>query len=378
MGLVNLPRNPVGTGILTVDRRGSRVRSAVWRYGFAVLAVAGAAILMVGWRQFFVEPAVAPFLAAILLTGWYAGGVPVVLTTVLSVLVYLLLFPAPFLELNGALAARLVWFLAFACLAAWFGAARRTAVDRLEGARSELEERVAARTAELHRSETYLLAAQQARFAAMLDERARLAREIHDTLLQGFTGVALNLVAVTHRMDGPPEIVAALRDVIALAQGTLGDARRAVWDMRSPPHADDDFVATLRAAAEASVRGTRLGFEYAVEGRVRPVNPDVAATVLRVAQEAIANAVKHAAARTVRLTLTYETRRIRLSVTDDGRGFAVDPDFRAHGGHWGLLGMQERAGQINGTLSVRSTPGHGTEVVLIVPILRPLAVRAAV
>ena len=114
---------------------------------------------MVGWRQVFPEPAVAPFLAAILLTGWYAGGVPVVLTTALSVLVFLLLSPVSFL--SWPLAVRLVWFLAFTGLAAWFGAARRTAEGRLEQARRDLEQRVSAATAELRRSQEYLLAAQR-------------------------------------------------------------------------------------------------------------------------------------------------------------------------------------------------------------------------
>jgi len=474
-----------------VARPGVGTRSALWRYSFAVLAVAVATILMLGWRQVFPEPAVAPFLAAILLTGWYAGGVPVVLTTALSVLVFLAFSPASFLELSWPLAVRLVWFLAFAGLAAWFGAARRTAAEGLEHALAELEERVLARTAELRRSEEYLLAAQQlshtgswawriatgdiswseegarilglgptgrtftrqlldqiwhpddrdfagqaidaalrekrsyelhvrvvrpdgsiryvrclgrpvfdeagavveyigvlmdvterkraarklrrareraaeARFAARLDERTRIARELHDTLLQGFTGVGLRLVAVTNRMEGPPEVVAALRDVIALAQGTLENARRAIWDIRPAPSAGGDFVATLRAAAEERVCGTEVSLEFAVEGSVLPTDPDVETAVFRVTQEAIANVVKHAAARTVRVVLAYEPTRIRLAVTDDGRGFVVDPDFRAYGGHLGLLGMQERASQAHGTLTVRSSPGHGTEIVLLV------------
>jgi PAS domain S-box-containing protein len=475
-----------------VARPGVGTRSALWRYGFSVLAVGVATILMVGWRQVFPgSPAVAPFLAAILLTGWYVGGVPVVLATALSVLVFLLLSPASFLELSWPLVARLVWFLAFAGLAAWFGAARRTAAEGLERARAELEGRVLARTTELRRSEEYLLAAQQlshtgswawriatgditwseegarilgldpagrtfsrqrldhiwhpddrkrageaidaalrekrsyglhvrivrpdgstryvrcfgrpvfgeageiveyvgilmdvterkraarrlrrareqaadARFAAMLDERTRIARELHDTLLQGFTGVGLRLVAVTNRMEGPPEAVAALRDVIALAQGTLENARRAIWDIRPAPSAGRDLAAMLRAAAEEWVCGTDVSLEFAVEGSVRPANPDVDTAVFRVMQEAIANVVKHAAARTVRVVLAYEPTRIRLAVTDDGRGFIVDPDFRAYGGHLGLLGMRERASQAHGTLTVRSSPGHGTEIVLLV------------
>jgi PAS domain S-box-containing protein len=208
----------------------------------------------------------------------------------------------------------------------------------------------------------------ESRFAAVLEERTRLARDIHDTLLQGFTGIALKLVAASSRVTDPPESIAALRDLIGLAQHTLTDARRAVWDLRSPARPAGDFSAALRTAAEDCVRGTKLELEYDVGGPVRPMDPEVEAVVARVAQEAITNAVKHADARTVRVRLSFETRRVRLSVIDDGRGFAVEPDFQAYGGHWGLLGMRERASQIHGKLSIRSTPGHGTEVVLLVPV----------
>ena len=207
----------------------------------------------------------------------------------------------------------------------------------------------------------------EVRFAAVLDERTRLARDIHDTLLQGFTGIALKLVAASSRVTHPPESIAALRDLIGLAQQTLTDARRAVWDLRSPALAAGDFPTALRTAAEDCVRGTKLGLEYDVGGPPRPVDTDVEAVVLRVAQEAITNVVKHADAHTVRVRLSFEARRVRLSVIDDGRGFAVAPDFQVYGGHWGLLGMRERASQVHGKLSLRSTPGHGTELVLQVP-----------
>jgi NO-binding membrane sensor protein with MHYT domain/two-component sensor histidine kinase len=207
----------------------------------------------------------------------------------------------------------------------------------------------------------------QARFTAMLEERTRLAREIHDTLLQGFTGVALQLVAVTGRVSRPPETVAALRDLVALAQKTLQDARQAVWDMRAPALTGSDFSATLRAAAVDGLRAAGIALDYTVEGVPRPLDPEVEAVVFRVEQEAIANVVKHSAARTVRLELSYGARAMRLSVHDDGRGFAVDPDSYAYGGHWGLLGMRERASQIRAKLSVRSAPGHGSEIVIRVP-----------
>jgi PAS domain S-box-containing protein len=207
----------------------------------------------------------------------------------------------------------------------------------------------------------------EARFAAALEERTRIARDIHDTLLQGFTGVALKLVAGVSRVSGPPEAVAALNGVIRLAQQTLVDARRAVWDLRSPALAGGDFPTAVRAAAEECVRDTGITLEYDVGGPPRPVDPVVEEAAVRVVQEALTNVVKHADARMVRVTLAFKIRRVRLSIIDDGRGFVVPSDFQVYGGHWGLLGMRERASQIHGKLSLRSSPGHGTEVVLLVP-----------
>ncbi|HEY7611848.1 MAG TPA: PAS domain-containing protein [Gemmatimonadales bacterium] len=240
----------------------------------------------------------------------------------------------------------------------WYG----TSIDIEDRKRAQEELREAERALRRARER-----AMKARFSAALDERTRLAREIHDTLLQGFTGIALKLVAATSRLPGPPETVAALRDVIDLAQKTLVDARRAVWDLRSPSGAGTDFTATLRTAAEDCARGTGLRLEYAVDGEPRPLGADAEGTCVRVVQEAITNVVKHAAATTVRVHVAFGERRLLLSVTDDGRGFDMASHLPTFGGHWGLLGMRERASRIRGKLRVRSTPGLGTEVALRIP-----------
>ena len=469
-------------------------RSTLWRYGLAILAVAVALLVTLASRYFGLTSRSAAFLAAILLTGWYAGPGPLVVAMVLSTFAFDFFFldPVYTVGLQWGPDPYLVWFLLFAILAAWFSAARRRSAALLEQARSELEDRVVARTAELQRSEAFLAAGQelshtgswgrristgdgywseetyriygldpkgsvptrqqmldmchpddrhlldramhsltgevrrfdldlrivrpdgsvryvhtqgqavldeagtvvelmgvvmdvterkraeralrrareralQARFAAILAERTRMAREIHDTLLQGFTGVGLKLVAVANRLAHQPDTAAALRDVVVVAQKTLEDARRAVWDMRAPSHDAGEFTALLRAAAEDGTRGTGISVEFKVDGQARPMDPEVEAVVLRVTQEAIANAVKHAAARGVRVRYLYGGRGARLSIADDGKGFTVDPDFRGYGGHWGLLGMRERANQIGGRLRVRSAPGQGTTVLLLVP-----------
>ena len=214
----------------------------------------------------------------------------------------------------------------------------------------------------------------KARFDAVLEERTRLAREIHDTLLQGFTGVALQLVAVTNRLTGSPE-AAALRDVVSLAQKTLVDARRAVWDLRSPSLAEGDLPASLRALAGEHVRGAGLSFEFEVSGAPRPVDREVETVMGRVLQEALTNIVKHAAAGGVCVRLVFELRRLRLYVVDDGRGFGAGPDLPSSGGHWGLRGMWERVAQVRGRLRIRSAPGQGTQIVLLVPYTTRRALR---
>jgi PAS domain S-box-containing protein len=206
----------------------------------------------------------------------------------------------------------------------------------------------------------------ETRYGAMMEERTRIAREIHDTVLQGFNGVALMLMAAAGTVTSPPAAVDALQHVLDLAEKALGDARRAVWDLRTPA-VGDDFATSLRTCVEDVVRGTGLALDFQTTGSVRRLDAVSQAVALRVAQEAITNAVKHACARRVRVRVSYGTRRVRLSVRDDGHGFAVDPDFRAYGGHWGLLGMRERATQVGGRLTVRSTIGVGTTITLLLP-----------
>src|SRR5262249_34355783 len=189
---------------------------------------------------------------------------------------------------------------------------------------------------------------------------------IHDTLLQGFTGVALQLTAIArHAADA--ETATALGAVVGQAQRTLDDARQAIWDLRSSALNAGAFPTALKESAEAAIRGTDLALDFAVRGIERPLAAPVEAAAARVLQESIANVVKHAEAQSVRVRFSYGPRGVKLSIADDGKGFHVDPEFRAYGGHWGLLGMKERAAELHGRLTVASAPGHGTTVALRVP-----------
>jgi len=215
-----------------------------------------------------------------------------------------------------------------------------------------------------------------ARFTAALDERTRLAREIHDTLLQGFTGVALQLTAVSRRSTDVTT-VAALNEVVGVAQHALDEARQAVWDLREPAVAADSFTTLLRQLAESATAGTGLVLQFEARGVERPIGSKLRMVATRVLQECIVNTIKHADARSIRVRAVFSARGFGLRISDDGRGFAVDPTFLGYAGHWGLLGMSERAAEAGGGLTVRSAPGVGTRVSLRLPVrARPAALPA--
>jgi PAS domain S-box-containing protein len=212
----------------------------------------------------------------------------------------------------------------------------------------------------------------EARFAAALEERTRLAREIHDSLLQGVTGIALQLRATLPRLRAA-EAAEAIRKVVELAESTIRDARRAVWDMRAPSLVQKGLPDALEEAVRRVADGVKVVFE--VGGKPRPLAAEAEDTIFRVGQEATLNAVKHASAKKISVKLAYKTRDVTLTVSDDGRGFRVEQAFRAYAGRWGLLGMRERAERIGATLDVRSAAGRGTKVELRVPVSRAARAR---
>ena len=206
---------------------------------------------------------------------------------------------------------------------------------------------------------------------AKFEERTRLAREIHDTLLQGVTGIALQLGVVLPQVRTSPDAAAAaLERIVDLAVATSRDARRAVWDMRPTTLDESEFSRAVEATARRLAAGAAVAVDVSVTGRVRRLPLRQQSVVLRVVQEAVANAARHAHPRAISVRLGYETRWLRVVVEDDGRGFVVEADLRSYEGHWGLLGMHERASGLGGALTVRSAPGRGTTVTLVLPYRR--------
>jgi signal transduction histidine kinase/DNA-binding CsgD family transcriptional regulator len=206
----------------------------------------------------------------------------------------------------------------------------------------------------------------EARVAAILEERSRFAREMHDSLLQGVTGIALHLRAVLPRLrPAGLEAAESVRRIVELAEATAREARRTVWEMR--PLALSN--ATLPAALEQTARRIAAGLhvDVVVEGMERQLPGVVENVILRIAQESVANAVRHSGTASIRLTLAFDRDSVQFSVTDCGRGFDVHAAMRAYLGRWGLLGMRERADRIGAALVIDGQPGIGTTVTLRVP-----------
>ncbi len=206
----------------------------------------------------------------------------------------------------------------------------------------------------------------ETRDIAVLEERNRLAREIHDTLAQGFTGIVLQLEAVEEMLsvDGP-QVQDHLNRARSLARESLNEARRSVWALR--PQALDELPLdeVLRRETE-QFAADGIAASFTVSGEPRLLSPDVAAALMRICQESLANVRRHAAASEVEVTLAFTEDSVHLSVVDNGRGF----DQGAPGGGFGLVGMKERARLLGGTFGIERRPGGGTVVATTIPLDR--------
>lgn len=192
----------------------------------------------------------------------------------------------------------------------------------------------------------------------VMNERLRLSREIHDTLLQGLAGVALQFEVLARRADSSSkEQLERLRDFI---EENLSDARRAIWNLRSSADAAFDLAAALRSIGERAAGDAQLNFELVVTGTPRRCDRNLEQQIFRIGQEAIANTVRHAQATHLGMELNYSVDRLTLRVSDDGRGF----DLCASNGsaRFGLKGMKERCELLGGTLEVHAKPGGGTVI----------------
>jgi len=250
---------------------------------------------------------------------------------------------------------------------------RERALDEVSAANRRLE----ATLAENESLHERLLA--QAREAGVLDERQRMAREIHDTLAQGLTGIITQLQAAEHADAEPAERHRHVEAAIRLARESLSEARRSVHALRPEPL---ETARLSEALADVAARWSALhGIDVQVTttGTTRSLRPETEVGLLRTAQEALANVAKHARATRVGVTLSYLDYEVALDVRDDGRGF--DPDRLAElttdsahkdendvpSGGFGLVAMRQRIEGLSGRLQVESEPGAGTAISACVP-----------
>jgi signal transduction histidine kinase/ligand-binding sensor domain-containing protein len=211
-------------------------------------------------------------------------------------------------------------------------------------------------------------------FNVVLDERNRIAREIHDTLAQGYVGISVQLEVLAEllRLNKNEAATKQLDVTRAHVREGLAEARQSIWALRSQDVDEKTLPVTLRRVTEQA-GGHGIEAAFGVHGAYRALPPGTEREILRVAQEAIHNVRKHAGARHLWVRLDYSDDELAMEVRDDGRGFASgNQEAEQVPGHYGLTGMRERAAAIHGRLDVVSEPGSGTTVRLVTPAPKPV------
>jgi signal transduction histidine kinase len=201
--------------------------------------------------------------------------------------------------------------------------------------------------------------AEEAKQSALLQERTRMAREIHDTLAQAFGGISMQLQAATYFAATQPEKSQAhLQTAQALSQDGLAEARRSVWTLYLETTEYEDPSQAIAKFIEQTTSRQSVPIRLVIEGTPSRLHPDVGLNLLRIAQESITNALRHAQPQTIQICLGYSAQALQLSICDDGCGF----EPRSHQPGFGLLGMQQRATRMGATWQLNSQVGKGTTI----------------
>jgi signal transduction histidine kinase len=207
--------------------------------------------------------------------------------------------------------------------------------------------------------------AEQSQRAAIFEERNRMARDIHDTLAQGFTGVIVQLEAAEDAIScsSRKEAENHLRRAGELARRSLSEARRSVHALRPQALQEHNFWEALKGSIKSTTVGTAIHATFEAQGKLPELPQPWQENLLRIGQEALTNTLKYAHARSFKTRLTYKAKELRLELRDDGNGFKVKD---RHDGA-GLSGMRERVEQMGGELEIASARGKGTKVIVVVP-----------
>jgi signal transduction histidine kinase/ligand-binding sensor domain-containing protein len=206
------------------------------------------------------------------------------------------------------------------------------------------------------------------RMEASLAERERIARDLHDTLLQSVQGLVLKFHVAAKRIPAPDPARQDMEKALDYADQVMTEGRNRVRDLRSSPVPLSDLPLAFQRVADEMSSGSGTNFKTVVEGDVRKLHPVVLEESYSIGREAVVNALAHSEGLHVEVEITYDSKQFRLRIRDDGRG--IDAGILKKGGrdgHWGLQGMRERAGKIGADLKLWSRPGSGTEVELTVP-----------
>jgi signal transduction histidine kinase len=207
----------------------------------------------------------------------------------------------------------------------------------------------------------------QARLGARMEERERIARELHDTLLQGFQGLVLRFQAVLKLLPKESPAHAMVEKALDRADEVLLEGRERVQELREQGLAGSDLAGILSRHGAELAQDHTAHFALTIAGAPQPIDPVVNNEAWRIAREAITNAFLHAEAAQIEVELTYAASGITLRVRDDGKGIPENIVAGGRSGHWGLSGMRERSEKIGATFHLWSRPGSGTEVDLKIP-----------
>lgn len=212
-------------------------------------------------------------------------------------------------------------------------------------------------------------------FEAILGERTRIARELHDTLIQGFSGVTMQMQALAARLAAPEKRI--LDGIIRDAAQCLTEARHSVADLRGRQPADSGLAGEIERMARQAAESAGFKLKLHVEHIPPVLPPGVEYNMARIAQEALLNAVKHSRGENIRLSLRYKNDVLGLSIADDGLGFELGTGSNPFPGHYGLIGMRERARDIGAKFTIETTRGRGTAVRVAIPFTHRPAEQAA-
>jgi len=205
------------------------------------------------------------------------------------------------------------------------------------------------------------------KYALVMAERARVSREIHDTLLQSLGAIGIELEVVASYLGSPEQASSAIQRLRGQIQKCVTDARVSIWELRSPGLEARNLADALRDLADNTNWGRAITVSVSSTGRSRPCSPNAQEQLMRIAREAMSNAVKHGQADNIDVAIEYKRRRVTVRIVDDGIGFVQEAKPR-NGSHCGLASMKERAERVGGRLVVTSNVGAGAVVEAEVPV----------